>query len=73
MEWQIRNWLYFTWLSGDHNVEQHIHSLDKAAWVMNDEPPVKAIGMGGRQVRTAAANTATSSTITPWSTNTPTA
>ncbi|HET6881402.1 MAG TPA: Gfo/Idh/MocA family oxidoreductase [Pirellulales bacterium] len=52
MEWQIRNWLYFTWLSGDHNVEQHIHSLDKAAWVMKDEPPVKATGLGGRQVRT---------------------
>ncbi len=51
MEWQIRNWLYFTWLSGDHNVEQHIHSLDKAAWVMKDEPPVKATGLGGRQVR----------------------
>ena len=51
MEWQIRNWLYFTWLSGDHNVEQHIHSLDKAAWVMRDEPPVRATGLGGRQVR----------------------
>jgi predicted dehydrogenase len=52
MEWQLRNWLYFTWLSGDHNVEQHIHSLDKMAWAMNDECPVKAVGMGGRQVRT---------------------
>jgi predicted dehydrogenase len=52
MEWQIRNWLYFTWLSGDHNVEQHIHSLDKMAWAMHDEPPVKATGIGGRQVRT---------------------
>lgn len=51
MEWQLRNWLYFTWLSGDHNVEQHVHSLDKAAWAMNDEPPVKAFGLGGRQVR----------------------
>jgi myo-inositol 2-dehydrogenase / D-chiro-inositol 1-dehydrogenase len=51
MEWQMRNWLYFTWLSGDHNVEQHVHSLDKAAWVMNDKPPVSAIGLGGRQVR----------------------
>ncbi len=51
MEWQMRNWLYFTWLSGDHNVEQHVHSLDKAAWVMKDEPPVKAFGLGGRQVR----------------------
>ncbi|MEX2561213.1 MAG: gfo/Idh/MocA family oxidoreductase, partial [Pirellulales bacterium] len=47
----LRNWLYFTWLSGDHNVEQHVHSLDKAAWAMRDEPPVKAFGLGGRQVR----------------------
>lgn len=52
MEYQMRNWLYFTWLSGDHNVEQHIHSLDKAAWAMHDEPPVRAWGLGGRQVRT---------------------
>jgi predicted dehydrogenase len=54
MEWQMRNWLYFTWLSGDHNVEQHIHSLDKMAWAMGDEPPVKAVGLGGRQQRTEA-------------------
>jgi predicted dehydrogenase len=51
MEWQVRNWLYFTWLSGDHNVEQHVHSLDKMAWAMRDEYPVKATGIGGRQVR----------------------
>jgi myo-inositol 2-dehydrogenase / D-chiro-inositol 1-dehydrogenase len=51
MEYQLRNWLYFTWLSGDFNVEQHIHSLDKAAWAMHDEPPVRATGLGGRQVR----------------------
>lgn len=52
MEYQQRNWYYFTWLSGDHNVEQHIHSLDKALWLMDDKPPVKAVGLGGRQVRT---------------------
>jgi len=52
MEWQIRNWLYFTWLSGDHNVEQHVHSLDKAAWALHEQPPVRAVGLGGRQVRT---------------------
>jgi predicted dehydrogenase len=52
MEWQLRNWLYFTWLSGDHIVEQHIHSLDKMAWAMHDEPPVRAFGLGGRQSRT---------------------
>ncbi len=52
MEWQLRNWLYFTWLSGDFNVEQHIHSLDKMLWAMKNEPPAKAVGLGGRQVRT---------------------
>jgi predicted dehydrogenase len=52
MEWQLRNWLYFTWLSGDHNVEQHVHSLDKGCWAMLDEPPARATGLGGRQVRT---------------------
>jgi predicted dehydrogenase len=52
MEWQVRNWLYFTWLSGDFNVEQHVHSLDKMAWAMRDQYPVRAIGLGGRQVRT---------------------
>jgi predicted dehydrogenase len=54
MEWQVRNWLYFTWLSGDFNVEQHIHSLDKMMWAMRDVPPVRCVGLGGRQVRTGA-------------------
>jgi predicted dehydrogenase len=52
MEWQMRNWYYFTWLSGDFNVEQHVHQLDIVAWVMKGEYPVKAYGTGGRQVRT---------------------
>lgn len=52
MEYQMQNWLYFTWLSGDHIAEQHIHSLDKALWLNNDEVPLKCVGMGGRQVRT---------------------
>jgi predicted dehydrogenase len=52
MEYQMRNWLYFTWLSGDHIAEQHIHSLDKLLWAMGDEPPVKATSSGGRAVRT---------------------
>jgi predicted dehydrogenase len=51
MEWQVRNWLYFTWLSGDHIVEQHVHNLDVINWAMRAHP-VKAYGMGGRQVRT---------------------
>jgi predicted dehydrogenase len=52
MEYQQRNWLYFTWLSGDHIVEQHVHSLDKAVWLMNDQLPQRCFGLGGRQVRT---------------------
>ncbi len=51
MEYQMRNWLYYTWLSGDHIVEQHIHSIDKLGWAMGDQPPVAATGTGGRQVR----------------------
>lgn len=52
MEYQMRNWYYFTWLSGDFNVEQHVHMLDLCSWAMRDEYPVSAIGTGGRQVRT---------------------
>jgi len=51
MEWQVRNWLYFTWLSGDHIVEQHVHNIDVMNWVIGAHP-VSAYGMGGRQVRT---------------------
>ncbi len=52
MEYQLRNWYYYAWLSGDHNVEQHIHSLDKCIWALKDEAPIAAYGLGGRQVRT---------------------
>jgi len=51
MHYQMRNWYYYTWLSGDFNVEQHIHFLDLCAWMKGGYPD-KAIGMGGRQVRT---------------------
>ena len=52
MEYQLKNWYYFTWLSGDHIVEQHCHNHDKAAWVLRGEYPVSCYGMGGRQKRT---------------------
>ncbi|MBX7259529.1 MAG: Gfo/Idh/MocA family oxidoreductase [Candidatus Hydrogenedentes bacterium] len=51
MEWQLRNWNYFTWLSGDHIVEQHVHNIDVMNWVLKSHP-IKAMGMGGRQQRT---------------------
>ena len=53
MHWQMRNWYYYTWLSGDFNVEQHVHNLDVCSWVMGGRYPVKALGMGGRQARAA--------------------
>jgi predicted dehydrogenase len=52
VEWQIRNWLYFTWLSGDHICEQHVHNLDVINWATRAHP-TRAVGMGGRQARTA--------------------
>ncbi len=52
MEFQLRNWYYFTWLSGDHIVEQHVHQMDMVGWIMQEEPPLYAWGTGGRQVRT---------------------
>ncbi|MCP4709091.1 MAG: Gfo/Idh/MocA family oxidoreductase [Planctomycetes bacterium] len=50
MEWMCRNWLYFTWLSGDHIVEQHVHNIDVINWAIGTHP-VKCMGMGGREVR----------------------
>jgi predicted dehydrogenase len=52
MEYQMRNWYYYTWLGGDHIVEQAVHGIDTMAWAMRDEPPVQCWGSGGRQVRT---------------------
>ncbi len=51
MEYQMRNWYYFTWICGDHIVEQHIHNLDVINWVKGQKAPVKAQGMGGCEVR----------------------
>jgi len=53
LEWQLRNWLYFTWLSGDHIVEQHVHNIDVCLWACQ-KTPLSATGLGGRQMRTAA-------------------
>ena len=50
MEWQCRNWPWFTWLSGDHIVEQHVHNLDIMNWALQAHP-VQVMGMGGREVR----------------------
>jgi predicted dehydrogenase len=51
MEWQLRNWQHFTWLSGDHIVEQAVHSIDKINWAMQGRMPLRATALGGRQAR----------------------
>ena len=49
LEWQVRNWYNFVWLCGDGICEQACHSIDKIAWALRDEPPIKAVAVGGRQ------------------------
>ena len=55
MEYQMRNWYYFNWLCGDHINEQHIHNIDVINWFKGSHP-VKAQGMGGREVRKGKEN-----------------
>lgn len=51
MEWQMRNWWHFRWLSGDHIVEQACHSVDKLSWAFGNGAPERAYAVGGRQAR----------------------
>lgn len=51
MEYQLRNWYYQNWLSGDYLVEMIVHSLDMMTWALGDRTPLRATGTGGRQVR----------------------
>lgn len=51
MEYQLRNWYYYNWICGDHICEQHIHNLDVGCWAKGGMYPVKANGIGGREVR----------------------
>jgi predicted dehydrogenase len=50
MEWMIRDWVNWCWLSGDHIVEQHVHNIDVANWFFGKHP-IKALGFGSRQRR----------------------
>lgn len=56
-EFQVRNWHYFTPLSGDHIVEQAVHAIDKLRWGFNDEAPLACVAVGGREVRPEAPET----------------
>ena len=50
IEWQIRNWYNFVWLCGDSLVEQAVHNADKIMWLVDDQPPINAVAVGGRAV-----------------------
>jgi predicted dehydrogenase len=50
IEWQIRNWYNYNWLSGDSLVEQAVHNADKIMWIMHDQPPISVVAVGGRSV-----------------------
>ena len=54
MEWQLRNWWHFTWISGDHIVEQAVHSIDRLAWATGEKTPLRCQALGGRQARHGA-------------------
>jgi len=56
LDWQVRNWYNFVWLSGDGIVEQAIHSVDRISWAMGDQPPVSCTGTGGRAVAASEGN-----------------
>ena len=52
MEYQMRNWYFYNWLSGDHIVEQAVHGIDTMGWATGDKLPIRCWGVGGRQSRT---------------------
>jgi predicted dehydrogenase len=56
IEWQMRNWYNFSWISGDSIVEQAVHSVDKICWAMGDTPPEACIATGGRQIPSVGGN-----------------
>ncbi len=56
LEWMVRNWYNFVWLSGDGLVEQAIHTVDWLAWAMKDVPPAAATAVGGRQIPALGGN-----------------
>ncbi len=50
MEYMLRDWVNWEWLSGDHIVEQFIHNIDTMYWFLGMHP-VRAVGYGGRARR----------------------
>ena len=55
-QWSLSNWYNFVEFCGDSIVEQAVHSVDKIAWAMGDQPPVSCVGVGGRVIPAAGGN-----------------
>ena len=72
MEYQMRNWYYYCWLSGDHIVEQAVHGIDTMDWVMGDKLPDPVLGRRAAGSRAPTPSTATSTTTSRSSTSIPT-
>ena len=71
MEYQMRNWYYYCWLSGDHIVEQAVHGIDTMAWAMGDKLADPAAGASAAASRAPTPSTATSRTTSRSSTSIP--
>jgi len=56
VQWQLKNWYNFSWLSGDGLVEQAVHSVDKMLWAFRDAPPLSCFAVGGRQIPNEGGN-----------------
>ncbi len=56
LEWMVRNWYNFTWLSGDGFIEQAIHTVDWLAWAFQDVPAASCTAVGGRQIPAEGGN-----------------
>ena len=50
VEWMIRDWVNWKWLSGDHIVEQHVHNIDVFNWFFGKKP-ISCVSFGSRHRR----------------------
>jgi len=50
LEWQLRNWYNFFWLSGGYMMDLGLHQVDEIAWIQHEVPPLKCVASGGRQI-----------------------
>jgi predicted dehydrogenase len=47
-QYQFSNWYHFRWLSGDDVPQSLVHNMDRISWILKEEMPTWAFGLGGR-------------------------